>query len=143
MLFEFMNFEEFIKWYSELSKLKIFWAKPIESIKLLNKESNLYLVSIKWIAKSKIKNAILAITGTQDVASKIIELLRKYCDSVKLLMVPEYTSMNIGLFDAKSLLYLWNVNVKTLEPNRNVSIKTFSEWDENDIETFKNIHKQS
>jgi GNAT superfamily N-acetyltransferase len=143
MLFEFMNIEEFINWYSELGKLKIFWAKPIESIELLNKESNLYLVSIKWIAKSKIKNAILAITETQDVASKIIELLRKYCDSVKLLMVPEDTSMNLGLFNAKSLLYLWKVNAKTLEPNRNVSIKTFSEWDENDIETFKNIHKKS
>jgi len=50
-----MNFEEFIKWYSELGKLKIFWVKPSESIELLNKESNLYLVSIKWIAKSKIK----------------------------------------------------------------------------------------
>jgi len=143
MLFEFMNFEEFIKWYSELGKLKIFWTKPIESIELLNKENNIYLVNIKWVAKSKIKNAILAITETQDGASKIIELLRQYCDSVKLLMVPEDTSMNLGLFNAKSLLYLWNVNAKTLEPNRNVGIKTFSEWDENDIETFKNIHKKS
>jgi hypothetical protein len=40
MLFEFMNFEEFIKWYSELGKLKIFWVKPSESIELLNKESS-------------------------------------------------------------------------------------------------------
>jgi hypothetical protein len=119
MLFEFMSFEEFIKWYSELSKLKIFWAKPSESIELLNKESILYLVSIKWIAKSKIKNAILAITETQDVASKIIKFLKQYGNSVKLLMVPEDTSINLGLINAKSLLYLWNVNAKTLEPNRN------------------------
>jgi hypothetical protein len=34
-------------------------------------------------------------------------------------MVPEDTSMNLGLINAKSLLYLWNINAKTLEPNRN------------------------
>ena len=102
-----MNFEEFIKWYSELGKLKIFWVKPSESIELLNKESNLYLVSIKWIAKSKIKMRFQQ------------QFLKQYGDSVKLLMVPEDTSMNLGLINAKSLLYLWNINAKTLEPNRN------------------------
>jgi len=41
MLFDFMTFEEFVKWYTELGKLKIFWAKPFESISLLSREDGL------------------------------------------------------------------------------------------------------
>lgn len=47
VLLDFMSFEEFVEWYAELGKLKIFWAKPVESVSLLSKEGSLYLVGVK------------------------------------------------------------------------------------------------
>jgi hypothetical protein len=76
MLFDFMTFEEFVKWYTELGKLKIFWAKPVENIRLLSKEDGLYLVGVKWIIRSRIKEAILAIAEMVDKVPKAIDSLK-------------------------------------------------------------------
>jgi hypothetical protein len=143
MLFEFISFEEFVKWYTELGKLKIFWAKPIENISLLSEGDNLHLVGVKWIVKGRINEAILAITEIVDEVPKAIDSLKSYGSLTKILMVPEETPINLSLINAKSVLYFWNINARTLEPNKDVRMKTFTEWSENDVETFRRIHKQS
>jgi len=143
MLFDFMTFEEFVKWYTELGKLKIFWAKPVENISLLSKEDGLYLVGIKWIVRSRIKEAILAITETVNEAPKAIDSLKSYGPSTKILMVPEETPINLSLINAKSVLYFWDINARTLEPNKDVRIKALPKWGENDVEMFRRVHKQS
>jgi hypothetical protein len=58
-------------------------------------------------------------------------------------MVPEESFMNLSLVNARSVLYFWNINAKTLEPNRDVRIKIYSEWGGDEFEIFKRIHKQS
>jgi GNAT superfamily N-acetyltransferase len=143
MLFDFMTFEEFVKWYTELGKLKIFWAKPVENISLLSKEDSLYLVGIKWIVRSKIKEAVLAITEIVDKVPKAIDSLKSYGSLTKILMVPEEAPINLSLINARSVLYFWDINARTLEPNKDVRIKILSKWGENDVETFRRIHKQS
>jgi GNAT superfamily N-acetyltransferase len=143
MLFDFMTFKEYVKWYTELGKLKIFWAKPVGSISLLSKEDSLYLVSVKWIVRSKIKEAILAIAKTVDEVSKAIDSLKGYGSLTKILMIPEETPINLSLMNARSALYLWDVKRRTLDPNKDVRMKTFYEWSENDVETFRRIHKES
>jgi GNAT superfamily N-acetyltransferase len=143
MLFDFISFEEFVKWYTELGKLKIFWAKPIENIGLLSEGDNLHLVGVKWIVKGGINEAILAITERVDEVPKAIDSLKSYGSSTKILMAPEETPINLSLINARSVLYFWNINARTLEPNKDVKMKTFTEWSENDIETFRRIQKQS
>jgi GNAT superfamily N-acetyltransferase len=143
MLFDFMTFEKFVKWYTELGKLKIFWAKPVEKINLLSKEDSIYLVGIKWIVRGKIKETILAITKMVDEAPKAIDSLKSYGSLTKILMVPEETPINLSLINAKSVLYFWDINARTLEPNKDVRIKTLSKWGENDVGTFGRIHRQS
>jgi hypothetical protein len=140
MLFSFMTFEEFVKWYTELGKLKIFWAKPFESISLLSKEDGLYLVGVKWIIRSRIEEAVLAIAEMADKVPKAIDSLKAYGSSTKILMVPEEAPINLCLMDARTALYLWDVNAMTLEPNKDVAVKTFTEWSENDVETFRRIY---
>jgi GNAT superfamily N-acetyltransferase len=143
MLFDLISFEEFVKWYNELGKLKIFWAKPIKNISLLSKEDNLHLVGVKWIVKGGIREAILAITEIVDEAPKAIDSLKSYNSSTKILIVPKETPINLSLINARSVLYFWDINARTLEPNKDVKMKTFTEWSENDVETFRRIQKQS
>jgi len=137
MLFEFMDFENFAKWYAELGKLKIFWAKPVESISLLSRKKN--TVGVKWIIRDKIRDAVLLIAEEQCD----IESLKDYGGSTKILIVPETSPVDLSLVDAGSALYFWNVDAKILEPNRDVEIKVYSEWDESELEKFKGIHKHS
>jgi hypothetical protein len=61
MLFGKMNFKDFAKWYIELDKLRIFWAKPLKSITL--NEGDLLLV--KWLVRRKVKDAVLAVVREQ------------------------------------------------------------------------------
>jgi GNAT superfamily N-acetyltransferase len=138
-----MSFEGFAKWYAELCKLKVFWAKPMQRISLLSKEDNLCLVGVKWIVRGRIRDAVLAIAGTQHEASKMVERLKGYGASAKILMVPEGSYMDLSLVDARSVLYFWDVGAKTLEPSGDVEIKVCREWSESDLEKFKSIHKQS
>jgi hypothetical protein len=104
-----MNFEGFAKWYVELGRLKIFWAKPVQSISLLSKEDNLCLVGVKWMARGRIRDAVLAIAGTRHEAPNMVEHLKGYGGSAKILMVPEESYMDLSLVDARSILYFWNV----------------------------------
>jgi GNAT superfamily N-acetyltransferase len=143
VLLDFMSFEEFVEWYAELGKLKIFWAKPVESVSLLSKEGSLYLVGVKQVIGNRIKEAILAITGMVDKVPKAIDSLKTYGSLTKILIVPEEAPINLSLTNARSALYFWNINARTLEPNKDVRTKTFYEWSENDIEMFRRIHEQS
>jgi len=143
MLFGFISFEDFVKWYAELGKLRIFWAKPVESVSLLSKENNLCFVGVKWIVRGKIRDAVLSIARTQYEVPRIIKSFKDYGDLTKILMVPEESFMNLSLVNARSVLYFWNINTRTLEPNRDVRIKIYSEWSDEEFEIFKRIHKQS
>jgi len=44
--------------------------------------------------------------------------------------------------DARSAPYFWDVNARTLEPNKDVAVKTLTEWSENDVEAFRRIHRE-
>lgn len=143
MLFDFMTFEEFVKWYTELGKLKIFWAKPVENVSLLSKEDGLHLIGIKWIVRSRIEEAVLAIAEMADKVPNAIDSLKAYGSSTEILMVPEETPINLRLMDARSALYFWDVNARTQEPNKDVAVKTLTEWSENDVEAFRRIHRES
>jgi GNAT superfamily N-acetyltransferase len=143
MLFDLMGFQGFAKWYAELGKLRIFWAKPVKSINLLVKEGNLYFVGVEWIVRSKIRDAIICIAKTQYEIPKIIRLLRDYGDSVKILIISEESPIDLSLVNARSILYFWNVDVKTLEPNRHTRMKVYSEWGDDELRMFMKIHKES
>jgi GNAT superfamily N-acetyltransferase len=144
MLLDFMSFEEFVEWYNELGKLKIFWAKPVEDVSLLSRENGLHIIGVKWIIRRRgIKEAILAIVETVDNVPKAIDYLKTYDSLNKILLVPEETPIDLSLVNAKSTLYFYDVNAKTLEPNKDVEVKTLLEWSENDVELFRRIHKQS
>lgn len=134
MLFEFMDFGDFAGWYAELGKLKIFWAKPVKSISLLSEEKK--IIGVRWIIRGKIRDAVLfsEMRGIN---------LEDYRGSTKILIVPETSPVDLSLVDARSALYFWNVDAKILEPNRDVEIKVYSEWDESELEKFKGIHKHS
>jgi len=132
----FMDFENFAKWYAELSKLKIFWAKPVKSISLLSGERK--IVGVKWVIRGKIRDAVLLITETQNDID-----LKEYSGSTKILIVPETSPVDLSLVDARSALYFWDVDSRILEPNEDVEIKAYSEWDKGELEKFKGIHKQS
>jgi hypothetical protein len=127
MLFDLIGFQGFANWYAELGKLKIFWAKPVKSINLLVKEGNLYFVGVEWIVRSIIRDAIICIAEKQYETPKIIRLLRDYGDSVKILIIPEESPIDLSLVNARSILYFWNVDAKTLEPNRHTRMKVYSE----------------
>jgi len=111
-----MDFENFAKWYAELGKLRIFWAKPVKSISLLSEERK--IVGVKWVIRGKIRNAVLLISGTQNDID-----YEEYSGSTKILIVPETSPVDLSLVDARSALYFWDVNSRILEPNEDVEIK--------------------
>ena len=74
---------------------------------------------------------------------KTIDSLKTYGSLTKILIIPEKTPINLSLTNARSAPYFWNINARTLKPNKDVRTKTFYEWSENDVEMFKRIHEQS
>ncbi len=143
IIFGFMSFKDFTKWYSETGKLKIFWAKVVKSIDLLSKENGSTLINVKWIIKNKIKETAIAIVERQQEISKIIKSFNRHSNITKILIVPENLPVNLNLVNARSILYFWKINAKTLEPNKNVKVKIYHEWSENELKIFRSIHKKS
>jgi len=140
-----MNFNQFIDWYRELGKLKIFWAKQLNSVKLVSADEEKCLMEIEWAIRKHTEKAIMIVAKDSNKAS---EMLRKgsnrYLSTIKLVMIPEVDTLN-SLYDinARSILYFWSQTSNTLEPNNEVRITTLFTWSDDDIETFKQIHKKS
>ncbi|MCI4438360.1 GNAT family N-acetyltransferase [archaeon] len=137
-----MDFNDFKKWYEELGKLKIFWAKPLSELKLVSREDESCTIEISWMVRKKVQSAIMLITSEP---SKVFEKFRnKYRSSVKLAMVHEdFSSMLFHFLDAKSILYFWDVRSRVLEGNSKVKIVKLFEWNESYLKTFRKIHKKS
>lgn len=143
MLLGFTSFEDFARWYAELGKLKIFWAKIIKDIHLLSTENEVFFISVEWLVRKKIKKAVLAVAEKQCKVSSIIESLRRYESSTKVLIAPEDLSIDLNLVNARSILYFWEPNASILEPNRNIRIEVYRDWSNDEIEVFRSIHRQS
>ena len=60
-----MDFNDFKKWYEELGKLKIFWAKPLSELKLVSREDESCTIEISWMVRKKVQSAIMLITSEQ------------------------------------------------------------------------------
>jgi len=139
-----LNPNNFAKWYIELGRLKIFWAKTVKDIRMIDREGEAVLIDVKWIVRNRIERAILAITEKEDSASKVIEKLYKYNDATRILIVPEDFAINLDKVNARGILYWWSVfDAKTLEPNMDVKVRTYSTWGNIELEMFRSIHKQS
>ena len=140
-----MNLNQFIGWYRELGKLKIFWAKQLNSVKLVSADEEKCLMEIEWAIRKHTERAIMIVAKDSNKAS---EMLRKsndrYLDATKLVMIPEVDTLNPPYeINARSILYFWDQASNTLEPNSEVRITTLFTWSDNDVETFKQIHKRS
>ncbi|MCR6692891.1 MAG: GNAT family N-acetyltransferase [archaeon YNP-LCB-003-016] len=138
-----MEFSEFNDWYKELSKLRIFWAKPLNNVNLISTDSEKCLLEIEWIVRRKIKKAIMCISKSP---SKAFEVIRKsgYESITKLLMIPEDSILSSSYnINARSILYFWDVHSKVLEPNNKVRIVKLWNWSNEDLEIFNQIHKKS
>lgn len=140
-----MNSDQFIRWYSELSKLKIFWAKPLKNIKLVTFNKEKSLVETEWVVRKHAEKAIIVIARNPNEAS---EMLRRhgarYLSVTKLVMLPEECMLNSSYgVNARSILYFWDKDSRILEPNNEVRVVALFDWGDVDIEIFKGIHKRS
>lgn len=124
-----MDFQTFKKWYKELGKLKIFWAKPLAELKLVSEDDKNCVMEINWLVRKKVQRATMLLTINP---SEVFEKFRsKYKNSVKLVVIPEdFSSILFRLIDARSILYFWDVNSKLLEGNNGVKIVKLFEWNE-------------
>jgi len=138
-----MSFEDFIKWYIELGKLKICWAKPVSDVELLREEEDIYIIRIRWIIRRRTKEAILAIIRNCNGVIEIIKRLSKYGNLTRILIIPEDSLIDLNTVNARSILYFWSTNANILRPNREVKLKVYYEWNENELSIFRNVQKQS
>lgn len=143
LLFGLMSFEDFIEWYTELGKLKIFWAKTVKKISLLDRKEDFILISVNWLVRNKVERALLAITETLHNTSEVIESLIKYKDSTKIIITPEDAFIDLNTVNAQSILYFWKTDAETLEPNENVRIEIGYDWNMSKLKIFENIQRQS
>jgi GNAT superfamily N-acetyltransferase len=138
-----MNLNQFLEWYRELGKLKIFWAKPLHGIKLLSIEDEGCLLEVEWFKRNRVEKAVMCIARTLDKVFEMVTTVER-AYSTNLILVPEDSEVDLaGMVDAKSILYFWDVYTKTLEPNEQVRTTVASEWDVEDVKVFREIHRNS
>lgn len=137
-----MDFYTFEKWYKELGKLKVFWAKSLAELKLVSRDDKNCSIEVSWLVRKKVQSAVILLTSNP---SKVFEKFRnKYRNSVKLVIIPEdFSSILFHSIDARSILYFWDVSSKILEGNSEVKIVKLFEWNETHLKTFRKIHKAS
>jgi len=140
-----MNFKQFIEWYREVGKLKIFWAKQLENIKLVSADKEKCLIEIEWAVRKHTEKAIMIIAKDSNKASEMLRnSSNKYSSAIKLVMSPEVNTPNSLYFiNTRSILYFWNQTSNTLEPNNEVRSTTLFDWSNKEMKIFKQIHKKS
>jgi len=143
MLRESFSLDEFIKWYYELGKLKIFWAKPLKSIEVLIQRDNYLILRVEWIIRGKVRKALMGIIWAKISIYDVIGALSNYTNYDRIIMMPEDFSMNLQLVKARSILYFWNTDGKTLSPNEDVKFRVLNTWDKDETEMFAEIQKNS
>jgi hypothetical protein len=138
-----MDLNQFLEWYRELGKLKIFWAKPLHGIKPISIKDEGCLLEVEWFKRNRIEKAVMCIAGALDKAFETVTRAG-WAYSTKLILVPEDSEVDLaGRVDAKSILYFWDVHTKTLEPKEQVRTTVASEWGVEDVKVFREIHRNS
>ncbi|PLJ77418.1 GNAT family N-acetyltransferase [Infirmifilum sp. SLHALR2] len=142
MLLGFESFEEFVEWYRELGKLRVFWAKNAASISLVGLSVEAAVVSVKWLVRRRVVDASLVVCSSP-APTDLPALLSRVGGSAVILVVPKGTPFDASLVDAKSVLYFWGPNAEVLEPNREVEVRVYREWSSEDMAAFERVQKQS
>ena len=137
----------FKKWYSELGKLRIFWAKPIEEIKLIE-ETNKYWVSrIKWKIRRGHKNAVMLVFRNNpyaDMLKKINASKQNYILVACGERYRDYVVEHLETVSAESMLYVWcTLDDFGKVKNVNMEIKRLTWWTSDTEGIFRIIHRES
>ena len=138
-LFPFKR-KEFINWYSELGKLKIFWAKPVKGAEWINDKEK-RLLRIVWRIRNKEQAGVILFLKEWDKKS-FNTFLNEFRGNVRIV----WTLDNIPdeYVHAKSYVWFWKVeNMPLRIGNRYVYIKLYPTWTDNDLEAFRTVHKES
>jgi len=56
------NLDDFLRWHGEAGKVRIFWAKPIHSLKIIQNIGEAYVIQVIWRTKSRNRDATLIIS---------------------------------------------------------------------------------
>jgi len=122
--------DEFIKWYHELGKLKIFWAKPVLKTEWLQK-SEKYLLRIIWKVRNKEKEAMILSLKEWRWDGSLQEILSKFRNMGKIVLT--LNEIPVEYTRAKPYVWFWKLEDAPLKGNMAVEIKIYHKWTEEDL----------
>ncbi len=129
-LLGFRSLLDFLEWYKEVCNTRIFWAKPLNEVKVEKKDGYVVLRIIRMYKRRKTLAYLILTPNLEGV-----ELPDG--DPIYVLMLSEEMRCR-----RRSSVFLYSVDTETLEPNRDVSI-TVVRGREAHIEELRNIQKRS
>ncbi len=136
-----MDLQEFLSWYRELAKLKIFWARPFKEVKVLSSSEGRTLILIRWVLRGEGRIAALCIS--QDFM-EAMGILREVRSDYRVMIVPEDRAPPLppGV-RSSSILYFWDPVGRTLEPNYEVEVRSLDSWGQAELRIFQQIQRRS
>jgi len=139
-----LSLGDFVKWYTELGKLKIFFAKPVREVKVVEEGDGAAVLEVSWVVRGRAEKAVLAVVERADrrAVGELVKRLGGY-NATKILMAPEDAPVDLGAIDARGVVYWWRVPAATLEPNREVRVAVFDAWGEEEVAAFREVHRGS
>ncbi len=120
----FRDADCFIKWFSGLSVLRIFWARSFRGVEVLDQDP--LTLKIRWSRSRDGREALFMICVKDDAAACMRKLYR-LCPGKEGCVGILATSMELEkvFFDRWSKVFLYSVQGSFLEPNREVAIEVY------------------
>ncbi len=140
----FRDADCFIKWFSGLGVLRIFWARSFRRIEVLDPDP--LTLKIRWSRSRGGREALFMVCVKDDAATYMRKLCR-LCISkegcVGILATP--MELEKVFFDRWSKVFLYSVQGSFLEPNRDVAIEVYEpEYIDRDVlQHIKEIQRAS
>jgi len=117
---------DFARWLQALGGLRTFWTKPIKDVKVsVSKVS--WRLNITWKTRYKYRQGVVIVSDSLNFVESLFEdedTVQKENSDICYILVTTL-ELNQRLYDRWSVAYVYTINSKLLEPNRNVEVEVY------------------
>ena len=143
-----LEWSYFKQWFTELCKLRLFWAKPYLKLEELEVGGSWWLVRAEWAKAKRARGALMAAAKSSSALNECLEALRGHLDGgyEALLIAPECLELELRRLkvDALSMAYFWDLDSLTLlEPSYEVEVEALEAWGPRMLEEVASVHRRS
>ncbi len=133
------SLEELVEWLRGLGVLKIFWAKPVENIDILQRSP--LILQVTWRTRRATDMALLTFTEQPYSTGALHRAARETGIPTKIVFTTR--ELGLGEYDRWSKVYIYDTEARALKPNEEVEVKVHQPGSPEAVKAAEEVQRSS